>query len=348
MMFRITVVVFSFLLATQTAPSVAFSSAISIGRTEGRYRSTSLQLTKDNGDLNGSVLTFTSGVHQVFIEDTDAYGVVYNGNYLKFYERALQWFRSKEMSDRVASDNTVPLKNNDNIVNDDWVLARLDKQKFKASPGLGDSYVISGTRLEASAVHEVWKMEMSQPKNIADDIVYNTSIITIARDPTVLPIPTRFDDAVGESIGNDAMNRFVVHRDELEGLSGVLPLRSVLNYFERPRSNFFGGPSALRELQEEHNIIVVVTKIDQGSLLPCANQMRLGDEVEVQNRFVLKGRGKMCDVHQKLLMRSGELGDEKIVAQAVVTLLLLDRTTGKPATRRPEWLESRLRQSVIS
>ena len=55
---------------------------------------------------------------QVFIEDTDAYGVVYNGNYLKYFERAL-----------LASSSNV-------------IVAKVMKQRFKSSPSLGERVVV--------------------------------------------------------------------------------------------------------------------------------------------------------------------------------------------------------------
>ena len=128
-----TVIMFDVLLGL-VALSVILSGIISVeaftlplpGKNSHRrlFRS-SLHEQEVNGeaviDATTTVTTFQSSPMQVYIEDTDAYGIMYNSNYLRCYDRALHA----------------------TVDHEGWAIVSVDRQKFAASPGLGQEFVIA-------------------------------------------------------------------------------------------------------------------------------------------------------------------------------------------------------------
>jgi hypothetical protein len=174
-----------------------------------------------SGPLVNRLDQFVTPLLQVYIEDTDAYGVMYNGNYLRAYDRALHMMlvpspaSAAELGDRDA-----------------WSIVSVEELKFKSPPPLGGTYCIEGTRLRRptsssandvpvtgdwrngtfvsepmlahpaectsmpqssldSANHgeeEVWDMIMRSPDG---SIVYNTATgVALARSPSIQREPS--------------------------------------------------------------------------------------------------------------------------------------------------------------
>lgn len=107
---------------------------------------------------SSSSSSFTTPKTQVYIEDTDAYGVMYNANYLRAYDRALHtattgrttsmlWHNTNNNHD---GSGIQPDKDNNNGTAPPTLMMILiqsvAKMRYKASPALGSTYVISGTR----------------------------------------------------------------------------------------------------------------------------------------------------------------------------------------------------------
>jgi acyl-CoA thioesterase FadM len=130
---------------------------------------------------------FTSPKFRIYIEDTDAYGVMYNSNYLRSYERAL---------------SHVPRQNNLQQPPDRnrrTVLTSITNQKFRSSPALGEEYIIRGelirvqqksaSNVTRSGNHEdeenddgndgleeeIWKLEMVSMSKTRNDTSIDTS-----------------------------------------------------------------------------------------------------------------------------------------------------------------------------
>ena len=103
------------------------SSVIAASRTKDPEVSSSLPSAVSTTD-------FVSDRRLVYIEDTDAYGIVYNSNYIKFYERALS--SSMVITQDHNQQQQQQCKNN--------MIVSWKNQKFRSSPKLGDEYVIPG------------------------------------------------------------------------------------------------------------------------------------------------------------------------------------------------------------
>lgn len=261
--------------------------------------------------------SFSSDPMKLFIEDTDAYGVVYNGNYLKFYDRALHATRSTG-----------------DAWDDDHVIVAVKNQKFKSSPALGDEFVIRGTLLAKDKGRQIWNLSMQSLDgatvyHVADGVAVAS---TMGKDwlETV--------DAFEESSHVMALpDSFVAYRDEFDpSMRSHLPMTSVLKHFERPRSNLLGGPKELRRLQQEDGIVVVVSGIKDFCLLPHGKDSLVGDHVTVKSIYDLRKGGMRTDLYQTLYTSSGER-----LAQGIVTLLTLNKDTFRP-TKLPQRLLDRL------
>lgn len=239
--------------------------------------------------------TFTSPVMKVYIEDTDAYGVMYNANYLRSYERALAAI----------------------IPDPDWSVIHLTNQKFKSSPLLGGRFVVRGVQHDDDK--DSWDLIMQCPDT---DVIYNTATVTVGS--------IGCDDTDVVSVQNSISTHYdTLHRDEFDPHHpNHLPLRSVLNLCERARSNYKGGPNALRKLQENDNILVVVTGIKDCYSLK--HDSYPGQSVRVETEFVPKRLA--CDCRHFLLDSEGQL-----MAKVIVTLISLNATTKRPTYKEGLW-----------
>jgi len=268
--------------------------------------------------------TFVSPVFPIYIEDTDAYGILYNGNYLKFYDRALC--------------SVLP--------SDPWSLIRFDAQKFVASPALGDRVVVRGILQDGT-----WDLTMT---SIDGNQVYNSIVnVTVAvpdqHGLMELPDPNKPPpkDSVDANLSS-FIDTFPVFRDELDA-QGRLPLRIALNYFERARSNYLGGPEQLHRLQSEDDLLAVVTSIADCGLASESRDylvVQPGDLVNVRTSTKIKRKGMIIECHQTLETSNQSSSCPGIpLAQGKVTIMMINRTSRRPTAKLPAWLLEKLGQS---
>jgi acyl-CoA thioesterase FadM len=341
----------------------------------------------------------------VYIEDTDAYGVMYNGNYLRAYDRALHTANNTGTDARQVNSS---INNGMNMVVDDqWSTVAVQRQKFKSSPALGETFAVTATlRAIPDGGSEMWDMNMQAATaascdNENDDYdtedvdnkqvkkatvtVYNTATgVTIARPPNQqqqqqdnnkanndntntgnrptpawLPEPPPLEPTSKAASDKEIVSTFTVFRDEFDShLDGHLPLRSVLNLFERARSDCLGGPDQLRRLQEQDSILFVVVAIDDLSLVRWnpgtsaaatdtntvvtpddQRRQRLlsaGQQVQVTTDYVVKRSGMILECQQTAWVQGSRM------AQGVVTLMALNAQTRRPTSKLPVWLRQEL------
>lgn len=320
-------------------------------------------LTKRNedNDYPNTTRTFITNPMKVYIEDTDAYGVLYNSNYLRCYDRALYI-------------SSITGCNSNRMKSRDWSIASVKEMKFKGSPPLGGSYIIKGKMIDNSSDghSELWDMEMieatdkNEDENNLSKTVYNIAIGIRILHPenhdrnalyNINPsIPFNVGNVFSQKTSSNKssvvsvrkvtannkkmIDKFMVFRDEFDQhLVSHLPLRNVLNLFERSRSNALGGPDELRRLQHDENIIFVVTSIkdlqlfsysvnadynrtdsgktdslDQVEVHPSqventeelqqysslTNSIQAGQELIVETEYVVKKRGMIIECHHKM------------------------------------------------
>jgi acyl-CoA thioesterase FadM len=291
--------------------------------------------------------SFLSDEMQVYIEDTDAYAVVYNGNYIRMYERALQLSRFC-------------------INHPNWFIQTITLHKFKSSPSLGEKFRIHGEANNATT----WTLRMMDSSSDPDHgsaKIYNTAQVTLAtpciqdsdlvQHEALSTQPTSLSQPMPGSLS--ITNSFSIHRDELtifdityptpkystdkvRDIHYMLPLRNVLNFFERSRSNFLGGPHVLRQMQIENNILWVVTSIDDlslhypSSLKTTSPLIFPGQTIRVKTDAIMKRRGMIVEFHQTAHVE--DIANETegiIIAKGIVNICAIDTVTGKPTSNIP-------------
>ena len=306
-------------------------------------KSTSLLI---NDDEISTKTSFTSPKFRVYIEDTDAYGVIYNSNYIRQYERAFT---------HVPSDDSTERKQ--------WVMIAITNQKFRSSPTLGSEYIVTGKLVESLADNkEVWQMEMTSvptdDDGNADVVVYNSATVTFASTPLAYISP--LEEQMISSSEMYHKQSFSCYPDEFDIHSQAtdsgaqtqqyayhIPIRSASNFFERHRTTYLGGPDKLRKLQEEDGILFVVTALDDGEIFLDAldSTNHVGKDVIVETKFVVKRRGMVTECHHRLYMNmdadeaeDNAVKSKTLLAKATMTMMTLDKRTYRPTSKLPEWL----------
>jgi acyl-CoA thioesterase FadM len=102
-----------------------------------------------NGETDPT--TSTSAPAKAYMEDIDAYGVMWHVNYLQAYDRALHL--TLPPAHTIADAINV-------LDYPDWSIVRVNTQRFKAAlRGLGDEYVVSGELQSRNGdVEDVWAL----------------------------------------------------------------------------------------------------------------------------------------------------------------------------------------------
>jgi acyl-CoA thioesterase FadM len=277
-----------------------------------------------------SSISFETPPMRVYIEDTDAYGIMYNTNYLRSYDRALHLTTiNRNLNTLVTSQH------------EGWAIVSMGHQKFASSPALGGDFVVQATLKESADNWEIWDMQMTSPDGAT---LYNKVIdLQIAKPTSNSKVNGNifslkhieafsFDDGLPKSV-----DTFTIYRDEIDAhWTGHLPLRNVLNLFERARTNRFGGPDDLRRLQQEDGILVVVIGIGECSLIDEGVFCCPGQQVDVETASVVKRRGMIVECWQTLKSGTSRL------AQGKVDLMMLDAKTRRPTSKLPTWAQEKL------
>eukprot|EP00977_Amphora_coffeiformis_P013554 scaffold3586_cov164-Amphora_coffeaeformis.AAC.5 len=323
----------STLVLCTVRPLTAFSTAFGARRSVPSSTLAAIAGKADNGNVavvDTTTTCFTSEPMKVYIEDTDAYGVVYNANYLKFYDRALQMASS-------GSDST--------LVPDDFCMVAVGHQKFRSSPALGDDFVVQGELIGMDdAQRQVWDLSMT---SVDGKALYHTAEQVVVTTPHTtqwlpdVPAFTPIDDSSLTMTGGSSTDSFAAYRDEFDPLFvSHLPLPSVLNHFERPRSNLLGGPQELRRAQQEDGIIFVVGGIQELCLLGRDGKQQdslVGDTLTVTTFCQVRKGGMRTDLYQTIYTSDGER-----MAQGIVTLYALNQETRRPTSKLPQRILDRL------
>ena len=235
------------------------------------------------------ITNFKSRPMKVYIEDTDCYGLMYNGNYIRSYERALRRV-AYEIKD--FSNQRIYI----GLLQYNWHIICSTAHKFKASPTLGGEYIIYGEKINRNdqakdneSLREIWSMKMVHftgdhtTKN-QQEKVYNTAEVTIATlsspslfqqdlhsilKPLNYPV-TQQDICVTEFAFIPDLDEFNLYARDYR--NNFLSLRSVLNFFERSRSLSLGGPDILKRMQEDDRILWVVAAINDLVLINLCEQ----------------------------------------------------------------------------
>ncbi|GFH56851.1 hypothetical protein CTEN210_13327 [Chaetoceros tenuissimus] len=299
-------------------------------------------------------IEFISEPMRLYIEDTDAYGVKYNGNYIRSYERALFQFYQN-----INGNHDIDFAND--LVNDEhFTLRKVTQHKFKSSPKLGAAYCIHGTLLKTcrETREEVWSLEMikqwddednqNEEEERKEPIVYNTAVVTIVPTKHTEGLMVYSPKAEYHDVTPTFQDEFTIHRDEFDiHLSNSIPIQTVLNLFERQRTNGLGGPDVLQKMQDEHNILWVVTSIDDLQIFHDTSEdlLKPGVKAIVRSYVDVKRRGMILDFHQQVVVKdkgdreSTEVESEFVVAEGRVTICAIDSEKKRPTSKIPTYVQ---------
>lgn len=262
----------------------------------------------------------------VYIEDTDAYSVLYHNNYAKFVHRALQAHCARGSTSAACAVE----------------LLGLDDLRFIRPATLGDDVLV-----ETSVVEEMAGGELVAHHSLAC-ATSGESFARVrsysrprqgGRDGAALPLEQLPGWIALETCAPlsapHAKYELTVWEDELSshgGLSGM----AVLRAFERARTDALGGPAVLSRLQDER-AKCLVARIDElafnvqpGGGLPSVRLGQVGLRV-CSTAGVRKAR---IVFEQRLVCSAGAL-----LARGLVTCLCVDAESGKMSAP-PAWLVS--------
>ena len=258
-------------------------------------------------------------VFDVYIEDTDHYGVVYYANYFKFCAQAFEGY----------------LVNRSSMIKRDEVVCDYIKwAKYLTAAKLG--YRISVKTKVLKVCEEkgesIWDVEHRVLKrtksDVDDDVVCFTCNVQYSNSQQ------RSDDVDEDEIGNSnnsnsSSTEIRLFKTELSANASYHV--DVLRWFERNRTDRIGGPNALERLKSEEECVVVVSAIENVSI----DHKALGNIasttkstipiLESFSSITFKRRDVQCEFSQTIQDRTG-----KLIAAGSVTCTIIHRDSMKP------------------
>lgn len=310
---------------------------------------------------------------KVFIEDTDAYGVMYNANYLRAFDRALHQSSFQEREDNEkditkssVEEGTLSKQFSAVLLHEGWSIVAVECIRYKRSPTLGGAFIISGSLMDATEYCEMWNLVMT---SVDGATVYNEATgLRIAHPPSPhhnctkqnyttvwplqqqSPLPLVIPQSLSSKKKSDtvttcATDVFPTYRDEFDPhMPFHFPLTSLLRLFERARSNTLGGPDILRQLQKEDNILLVVTE-NRNLSSSMQSQLRPGQSVTVETTVIGRRSGTILDCYQIAFALSAH-GERHMFGQGITTVLAINATTHRPVRSMPIWALERLSKEI--
>jgi len=290
-----------------------------------------IQCDHDKDETKSSDFTdFSANLpYQVFLEDTDMYGIVFNSNYIKFFKRSFEtcWPHSR--------------------------IVGIDQMKFRAAAVLGDQLKIKTTLKSVEASTSKWTCEIVEangPQKFCTAMI-RASFLDNKGNWAPLPknnVPKRgvyqpetpcysFEASKNTEYGKSTHQILVKPwADEFDG-EGILQPSSIATYMERIRTLTLGNPkeSGLTKLFEE-GMTVVVSKINN---FRYNYEVLLGDELTIKTSYDIKRRS--------VLSKQSVWNEDKLVGHADIELLCIDNET-KSLRSFPDWCQQEMSTQLTS
>uniref|UniRef100_A0A7S0LRK8 Thioesterase domain-containing protein n=1 Tax=Coccolithus braarudii TaxID=221442 RepID=A0A7S0LRK8_9EUKA len=283
---------------------------------------------------------------RVFIEDTDAYGIVYFANYARWFERAAHSLLGSSQCAHLFRKSGLLLG-----------IDSIHAMKFGTAAILGDDITVRSTVLGVDA-HESLHLQI-QLVRPADETILITcpratfSFATRVGEPTPWPaermFPADFDCEIATPTGklpdldaDSASTSTQVLRLQADECNahGRISMHAALRYFERQRSTALGGPSVLAALLQSDGVQVVVARMPTVEMFrPAAREVSLGDVLSVRSTCTLKVRRTQVLFDQWVVCaRTG-----RPVAHAEVLCAFVNPMRQR-LVAAPAWLDEQLRE----
>ena len=268
----------------------------------------------------------------VYIEDTDTYGVVFYANYLKFFERAAV----DALGPAAIGSSLAPPSN---LL---FGLQSADGLRYSVPATLGDACEVSleplGFDNNGRFAMKAALLRQSDGKELFTAADLRFGFVDARGQSAPWPLvdadvtPTAPDDpcdkplgAAPEASASPALvpPNLVLNLDEASAAGGV-DLHAALRYFERHRTTYLGGPAALGALSET-GVNVVVGRLNKLRLLPAAHAVNIGCPLEVRCQAKLKARGSQVIFEQWVV----DAESAEPLARGEVTCLMIQAETGR-------------------
>ncbi|KAG5180794.1 hypothetical protein JKP88DRAFT_323040 [Tribonema minus] len=243
------------------------------------------------------------------VEDTDMFGHMYHGNYIKWLARASQ-----------------------KCLGHDTVLIGVDALRYRNAAVLGDNMVISGTFSEDA---QAWQCSVVDARNEKRVFVTASVLLGTASSDAGASALAGKVESVPQSAQYFDM---VAYGDEL-GADGALSPSSVINYMERTRTLSLGPPEEGLYRLHKQGTDIVISRISD---LRLDHTVRIapGAELEVVNSGSANRR--TVSVRQRVYVKApDEVSGRRLIAHATVELLCIDGAT-KKLSAFPDWILERL------
>jgi len=291
---------------------------------------------------------------QIYIEHTDAFGVVFYANYLKFFERAIQDTTSG------VPDKMIPS------------ILRVDGLRYKNAAVLGQRIKVRSKVIQYTKKTLVEKFEIVNAEN--DEEIFTSAEVTWGfldqhnefSQSNVLDLPheiaiagietgaTCLDNEERPSVFKDEIcyASFVdrVYVDDIDA-TGFLSPSSILRHFERARTMVIGGPDTGLERLRKEGINIYIARIDDLDMSlglksnPTAFRPKIGDRIEVRTHLDNFKPSTMVRMHQELwrIPRDDEGSATPIrIASGSIVAVVVSAESGKPI-RGPTWLYEQIK-----
>ncbi|KAL1507319.1 hypothetical protein AB1Y20_008165 [Prymnesium parvum] len=277
----------------------------------------------------------------VYIEDTDAFGMTFYANYLRFYERAVCHSLGMSGCARAARSEGA-LIGVDALTGMRYSSPALLGDEIDAFVSVRGQDALGRIVCEATLVRASDAAVLNRVSDLR--VAFRALCDGSRRDPpwAYLQCHSELPLLQPTGVSADGVPPFVslptglaLQADELGG-HGALTMHTALRYFERQRTRLIGGPEELKLLQEE-GINVVVGRVDRAELFDDAASSTLGVPVELRCRLLLRARNTIVVFEQWML--NAETSTP--LARADITCLCMNASDGKMAA-----VPKRLRENL--
>ena len=274
---------------------------------------------------------------RVYIEDTDAYQVVYHGNYLRFFERAAAATIS-------GTTQVGKLLRSDGL---GFGLLSASGLKYSTPAVLGDACHVDLKPHEATEADGIVSCAAALIRNRDGEVLCTASDLRLGWVGAVSAIAACADEPLGEypaaCESPELLEPLSLQLDECSPV-GTLGMHAAVRYFERHRTHYLGGPENLAAMADT-GVNVVVARINGLRLLPEAHRTRAGAPLVLRCRVTLKARQVLFE---QWLLRKEDAADGMLtpVARADVTCLCVDAAAGR-LVAAPAEVADRLKSYMI-
>ena len=258
----------------------------------------------------------------VYIEHTDAYGVVFYANYFATLANAAEALGT---ADGGAADGDAA-----KAMGRGRVLA-IDECKYARPAVLGDEIAVRSEVMEvvstSGSERRAVVRQIARNANDEETVYLSADVTYVDRDDASEAF-TSVETPEWTPEERFATTPVRVYRGEASWGEDELSHVDVLRFFERGRTDAIGGARALQHLKETHGVVVVVSRLNArfAERMLVRRRPNAIPECEVRSCVEFKSRGIQIVFHQALY----DVDGVTCVARASIACTCLNSKTMRP------------------